>query len=89
MKDTYPQRIKERMGEYYGEKPFKIHAKRKKDKYGEILAVINKNNENAKRKNPAKAQTMTVESKRAKITIKHQRKEKNFANKKWRKIIRN
>ena len=77
LKDTYPQCIKERMGEYYGEKPFKIHAKRKKDKYGEILAVITKNNENAKRKNPAKAQTMTVESKRAKI-MTHPRQRKKL-----------
>ena len=29
-KKTYTQRITERMGEYYEEKPFKIHAKRKK-----------------------------------------------------------
>ena len=50
-KKTYNQRIKERMGEYYEEKPFKIHAKRKKDNYSEILDVINKSNENAKRKN--------------------------------------
>ena len=50
-KKTYAQRIKERMGEYYEEKPFKIHAKRKKDNYSEILDVINKSNENVKRKN--------------------------------------
>ena len=38
------------MGEYYEEKPFKTHAKRKKDNYGEILDVIYKNNKNVKRK---------------------------------------
>ena len=32
----------ERMGEYYDEKPFKIHAKRKKHKYSEISNVIRK-----------------------------------------------
>ena len=32
------------MGEYYVEKPFKIHAKRKQDNNGEVLDVINKNN---------------------------------------------
>ena len=36
---TYAQRVKERMSEYCEEKPFKIHAKRKKDNYGEILDV--------------------------------------------------
>ena len=36
-KKTYAQRIKERMGEYYEEKPFKIHVKRKKD---EILEMV-------------------------------------------------
>ena len=51
------------MGEYYQEKPFKVHSKRKKDNYGEILDVINKNNENFKRKKATKAQTMTVQSK--------------------------
>ena len=30
------------MDEYYEEKPCKIHAKRKKENYGEILEVINK-----------------------------------------------
>ena len=29
VKKTYAQRVKERMGEYYEEKPFKIHAKEK------------------------------------------------------------
>ena len=37
LKKTYAQRIKERMGEYYEEKPFKIHVKRKKD---EILEMV-------------------------------------------------
>ena len=30
------------MGEYYEEKTFKIHAKRKRDKHGEISNVIKK-----------------------------------------------
>ena len=30
------------MGEYYEEKLVKIHAKRNRDKYGEILNVIKK-----------------------------------------------
>ena len=50
LKKTYAQRIKERMGEYYEEKPFKIHVKRKKDEYGEILDVINKNRNIKKKK---------------------------------------
>ena len=54
------------MGEYYEEKPIKIHAKRKKDSYGEILDVIIKINKHVKRNNPTKAQTRTVESKKAK-----------------------
>ena len=41
-KKSYTQRVKERMGEYYEEKPVKIHAKRKRDKYGEISNVIKK-----------------------------------------------
>ena len=43
------------MSEYYEEKPCKIQLKRKKDNYSEILDVINKNNENVKRKKPTKA----------------------------------
>ena len=86
---TYAQRVKERMSEYCEEKPFKIHAKRKKDNYGEILDVINNDNGNVKRKKRMKAQTKTVESKRAKTTIKHPSKEKIFVNKKWWKKIQN
>ena len=41
-KKTYTQCVKERMGEYYEEKPFKIHAKRNWDKCGEILNVTKK-----------------------------------------------
>ena len=70
-KKTYAQRVKERMGEYYEEKPFKIHAKRKRDKYGEISNVIKKSDENVTRKKLTKAQTMTVESGKAKTTIIH------------------
>ena len=54
------------MGNYYEEKSFKIHAKRKKVSYGEILDVIIKINKHVKRNNPTKAQTRTVESKKAK-----------------------
>ena len=86
---TYAQRVKERMSEYCEEKPFKIHAKRKKDNYGEILDVINNDNGNVKRKKRMKAQTKTVESKRVKTTIKHPSKEKIFVNKKWWKMIQN
>ena len=42
-KKTYAQRVKERISEYYEEKPFKIHAKRKRDKYDKISNVIKKN----------------------------------------------
>ena len=43
------------MGKYYEAKPFKIHAKRKKHSYREILGVINKKNENFKiKKNKTK-----------------------------------
>ena len=66
------------MGEYYEEKPFKIHAKRKRDKYGEISNVIKKNNENVTRKKPTKPQTMTVESSKAKTTTIHQMQRKKF-----------
>ena len=38
------------MGEYYEQKPFKIHTKRKQGNYGQFLDVINQNNENVKRK---------------------------------------
>ena len=88
-KQTYTQHIKERMGEYYEEKPSTFHAKRKKDNYREILDVTNKNNENVITKKPMKAQTMTVGSKRVKTKIKHPRQRKNAANKKWQKIIQN
>ena len=50
LKKPYAECIKERMGEYYEQKPFKIHTKRKKDNYSQILDVINQNNENVKRK---------------------------------------
>ena len=42
LKKSYAQRVKERISEYYEEKPFKIHAKRKRDKYNEISNVIKK-----------------------------------------------
>ena len=32
--NEFEREQKERMGEYYEGKPFKIHAKRKRDKYG-------------------------------------------------------
>ena len=64
------------MGECYEEKLFKIQVKRKKNKCSEILDVINKNNDNVKRKKSTKAQTMTVESKKVKTIIKYPRKRK-------------
>ena len=51
LKKTYTQRVKERMGEYYEEKPFKIHAKRKRDRYGEISNVIKKTMQMLQEKN--------------------------------------
>ena len=69
------------------ENHLKFTQKEKKDNYGEILNVINKNNKNVTRKKPVKTQTMVVESGRAKTTINHLRKRKNFASKKWWKTI--
>ena len=43
------------MDKYYEEKPFKIHAKKKRDKYGKTSNVVNKNNESVTRKKPTKA----------------------------------
>ena len=51
LKKTYTQRVKERMGEYYEEKPFKIHAKRKRDRNGEISNVIKKTMQMLQEKN--------------------------------------
>ena len=48
----------------------------KRDKYGEVSNVIKENNENVKRKNPTKAQTITFESSKAKTTIIHPRQKK-------------
>ena len=71
------------MGEYYEKIQFKIHAKKKRDKYGEILNVIKKNNENNfTRKKPTKAQIMTVESSKANITIIHPRQRKKLSEQK-------
>ena len=72
----------ERMGEYYEEKTFKTHTKRKRDKYGEISNVIKKSNENVTRKNLTKAQTTTPESSKAKITIIHPRQRKKLCEQK-------
>ena len=55
----------------------KFTRKEKKDKYGEIPNVIKKN-ENITRKKPTKAQTMTVESSKAKPTIIHPRQRKEL-----------
>ena len=71
-----------------GKSILNLREKKKKYNYGEILDFINKNSENVKRKKPTKAQTMTVESKRAKTTIISKEK-KNIATKKWQKIIQN
>ena len=70
------------MGEYYEEKPFKIHANRKTDKYGEISNVTKKNNENVTRKKPTKAQTMTVEWSKAKTKIIHLEQRKKLCEQK-------
>ena len=80
-KKPYTQRVKERMGEYYEEKPFKIHAKRKRDKCGEISNVFKKNNvtrKNVTRKKPTKAQKTTVQSSQAKTTIIYPRHRKKL-----------
>ena len=87
VKKTYTQRVKERMGEHYKEKTFKIHTKRKKCKYGEISNVIKENNKNVKRKKPKKAQTMTAESSKAKTTIIYPRQRKNLRKQKLWKTI--
>ena len=87
VKKTYTQRVKERMGEHYEEKTFKIHTKRKKYKYGEISNVIKENNKNVKRKKPKKAQTMTAESSKAKTTIIYPRQRKNLRKQKLWKTI--
>ena len=73
------------MGEWYEEKPFKIHAKRKRDKYGEISNLIKKNNENVTRKKPIKAWTMTIEWSKAKTTIIHPRQRKKICEQKMAK----
>ena len=80
VKKTYAQRVKERMGEHYEEKTFKIHTHThtQKDKSGEISNVIEENNKNVKRKNSKKAQTMTAESSKAKTTIIYLRQRKNL-----------
>ena len=80
-KKNYTQRVKERVGEYYEEKPFKIHAK-KRDNNSEISNVIKKNNENVTAKKPTKAQAMRVESNKAKTTIIHPRKRKKLCEQK-------
>ena len=64
--------------EYYEKKPFKIHAKRKKDNYGEILNAINKNNKNVTGRKPTKTQAIVVESSRTKATINHPRQRKKL-----------
>ena len=66
------------MDEYYEGKPFKIHVKRKRDKYGEISNVIKKDNENVMRKKPTKAQTITVQSSKAKTTVIQPTQRKNL-----------
>ena len=81
-KKSYTQRVKERMGEYYEEKPFKIHEKEKKDKYGDISNFIEKNNENVIRKKPTKAQIMTAKSSKAKATIIRLRQRKKLCKQK-------
>ena len=52
--------------------------KRKKDNYGEILNVINKNNKNVTRRKLTKTQTIVVESSKTKATINHPRQRKKL-----------
>ena len=73
--------LRKGVGEYYEEKPFKIHAK-KRDNNGEISNVIKKNSENVTAKKPTKAQAMRVESNKAKTTIIHPRKRKKLCEQK-------
>ena len=77
------------MGEYYEKKPLKIRTKRKKRINMVKFQMFLKNNENITRKKPTKAQTMTVESSKAKTTIIHPRQRKKIHNKKWWKTIQN
>ena len=77
-KKTYTQRVKERVGEYYVGKPFEIHAKRRRDKYGEISNVIKKAMKMLQGKNLTKTQTMIVESSKTKTRINHQRQRKKL-----------
>ena len=88
-KKPYSQRIKERMGKCYEEKPFKIQAKRKKIVMMKFQVLLTKAMKTLREKKLTETETMTVESKRVKTTIKHPRERKNFINKKWRKIIQN
>ena len=55
-----------------------IHAKRKRDKYGEISNVIKKAMKMLQEKNLTKTQTMIVESSKAKTRINHQRQRKKL-----------
>ena len=50
------------MGEYYEQKPFKIHAKRKKIIAVKFQMLFTKTVKTLKEKKPMKAQTKAVES---------------------------
>ena len=66
------------MGKYYEANPFKIHAKRKKHSYREILGVINKKNENFKIKKTKQKKPTNNDRwiKAVKTAIKHPRENK-------------
>ena len=70
--------MKERMGKYYEEKPFKIHVKRKKIITVKFQMLFTKTLKTLKEKKPTKAQTKTVGSRKAKTTIKHPRVRKKL-----------
>ena len=79
----------ERMGEYYDEKPFKIHAKRKKHKYSEISNVIRKAMKMLQEKNRQRHKQSQLNQLKQKQQLFTRSKKKNFANKKCWKTIQN
>ena len=70
--------MKERMGEYWENKPIKRSIKLKKNNYGEMVVVENEKDKNVPRKKPQKAQTVQREAKKSVQTPKHPRQRKKF-----------
>ena len=70
--------MKERMGEYWENKPIKRSIKLKKNNYGEMVVVENEKDKNVPRKKPQKAQTVQREAKKSIQTPKHPRQRKKF-----------